>query len=77
MNGDAILQALRDLPVSTWEYKDEPGVTHLGPMAQDFREAFGLGADETVIHPVDANGVLIVAVQALCRRVEALEAKRG
>ena len=48
---------------------------HLGPMAQDFKAAFGLGESDKMINIVDANGVLMVAVQALYRRVQALEAE--
>jgi hypothetical protein len=71
-----VLQKLAELPVSTWNYKDDdPTVRHLGPMAQDFHHAFGLGDDDKVINTVDANGVLIVAVQALYRRVLGLEAE--
>ena len=44
-------------------------------MSQDFRAAFGLGHDERRIDMVDANGVLTVAVQALLRRIAALEAE--
>lgn len=72
LNGDEILDALIALPVSTWSYNTSPGVEHLGPMAQDFAAAFGLGSDERVINVVDMHGVLVVAVQALARRMEAL-----
>ena len=48
---------------------------HLGPMAQDFKAAFGLGDSDTVINMVDANGVVMVALQALYRRVLVLEAE--
>jgi len=44
-------------------------------MSQDFRAAFGLGSDERRIDLVDANGVLTVALQALYRRIAALEAE--
>jgi hypothetical protein len=44
-------------------------------MAQDFAATFGLGDDDTVINMVDANGVVMVALQALYRRVVALEAE--
>jgi hypothetical protein len=64
------------LPVSTWNYiADGAAVRHLGPMAQDFKAAFGLGESDKMINIVDANGVLMVAVQALYRRVQALEAE--
>jgi hypothetical protein len=44
-------------------------------MAQDFHAAFGLGDSDRTINMVDANGVLMVAVQALYRRVKQLEAE--
>jgi hypothetical protein len=74
INGHEVLEKLAELPVSAWNYTfEDASVRHLGPMAQDFYAAFGLGGDDTTINPVDANGVLIVAIQALCRRVAALE----
>ena len=73
VDGDALLERLSRLPVTEWSYNAQPDVRHMGPMAQDFREAFGLGTSDRTIHPVDANGVLIGALQALTRRVEALE----
>lgn len=63
------------LPVSYWTYDFEPGVRHLGPMAQDFAAAFGLGNTNRKINMVDANGVAIITIQALRRKVEALEAE--
>lgn len=75
VNGLAILDKVAELPVSTWSYTFEPGVRHLGPMAQDFSAAFGLGDDDRVIDLTDANGVAIVSIQALYRRVQALEAE--
>jgi trimeric autotransporter adhesin len=61
----AALQALADLPLSTWEYKAEPGVRHLGPMAQDFAAAFGLGSNDSSISTVDASGVALAAIQGM------------
>ncbi|GAP49337.1 tail fiber domain-containing protein [Streptomyces azureus] len=66
-DGYAVLRAVAALPVSTWSYRGEEGVRHLGPMAQDWYAALGLGADDRTIHPIDANGVSVVAVQALYR----------
>jgi cell division protein FtsB len=40
-------------------------VTHIGPTAQDFAAAFGLGGTETGIASVDADGVTLAAIQAL------------
>jgi hypothetical protein len=41
-------------------------------MAQDFYGAFGLGDSERHIHPIDADGVSMAAIQALYRRIESL-----
>lgn len=74
LEGEAVLDKLATLAVSTWRYESEPeGTVHVGPMAQDFAAMFGLGADDTKIAGVDAIGVLLVAVQALYHRVVELE----
>jgi hypothetical protein len=76
VDGFEILEKLAALPISTWNYKTDPPTTrHLGPMAQDFRATFGLGDTDLRINMVDANGVVMVAIQALYRRVKALEAE--
>lgn len=78
VDGVAVLAALVDLPVSTWNYiGDDPGTRHMGPMAQDFYAAFGLGADETHLAPLDVNGVTLAALQAQNRQIEALEAENA
>jgi len=75
----AILARVVGLPIERWSYKGEP-VRHLGPMAQDFAAAFGLGADDRHIFTLDAAGVALAAIQGLCdlvqrqgARLEALE----
>lgn len=77
VDGDAILDALVSLPVSEWNYKSESdAVRHIGPMAQDFRRAFGLGADARYITAIDAEGVALAAIKELHRRMtEELAAK--
>ncbi len=65
----AILAALEGLPVSSWEYRDQPGQTHIGPMAQDFQAAFGLGLDATTISTLDVDGVALAAIQALVAEI--------
>jgi len=70
VNGSAILDALDAMPVSAWNYKSEPdGIRHIGPMAQDFHRAFGLGADDRHITAIDAEGVALAAIQELNRRM--------
>jgi len=66
VDGQALLARLAALPIATWNYKAQPdSVRHMGPTAQDFREAFGLGEDEKHISTVDAQGVALAAIQAL------------
>lgn len=62
----AALQRVVELPVSLWSYKADGAATrHLGPMAEDFHQAFGLGADEKHIAPGDQAGVALLALQGL------------
>ena len=62
----SVLQKVIELPISTWRYNAEPsGVRHMGPVAQDFSDAFSLGRDETTIGTVDADGVALAAIQGL------------
>lgn len=75
LSGEQILDRLAQLPVSFWTYEFEPGVRHLGPMAQDFAAAFGLGRTNRMIEPIDGQGVALAAVKALHRRVLRLEAE--
>jgi hypothetical protein len=61
-----VLRKLDDLRITTWRYKSDPaGARHLGPVAQDFKAAFGLGARDDSIFLVDADGVALTAIQAL------------
>jgi hypothetical protein len=71
----AILAALAALDVSRWSYSASPGVTHIGPMAQDFYTAFGYGDSDRYISSVDADGVALAAIQALLARLVELEAR--
>lgn len=61
-----ILDQIAQMPIASWRYKaDQRGVRHVGPTAQDFRAAFGLGEDDKHISTVDAEGVALAAIQAL------------
>jgi len=65
----AVLEAVADLPISTWNYTtQDQGIRHMGPMAQDFAAAFGLGEDDISISMVDADGVSLAAIQGLYRQ---------
>ncbi len=61
-----ILQRLASLPISQWSYKTQPAsIRHIGPMAQDFYAAFGLGTDNRYISTVDIEGVTLAALQGV------------
>jgi trimeric autotransporter adhesin len=71
-----VLASLAGVPISTWGYTSEdPSVRHMGPMAQDFYAAFGLGGDDTHITTVDADGVALAAIQGLYAENQALKAQ--
>lgn len=61
----SVLETVAKLPISTWEYKGQYGVKHLGPMAQDFHAAFGLGDDPKGISSIDTGGVALAAIKGL------------
>jgi hypothetical protein len=66
MSGDEVLRRLALLPVRQWNYVTQhASIRHLGPTAQDFRAAFGLGDFPLRINTVDADGVALAAARAL------------
>jgi len=66
-----VLERVSDMPITSWSYRAEPGVIHIGPTAQDFHAAFGLGSDDETIGTVDADGVALAAIQGLNQKLEA------
>lgn len=74
VDGEQILSKLAALPVYTWQYKAEDATTrHMGPTAQAFRKAFGLGDTNKAISTVDIDGVAIAGVKALDQRTRTLK----
>lgn len=65
-----ILESISLLPITEWSFNVDPDVRHIGPMAQDFREAFGLGHDDRFISTVDAQGISLAAIQELNRLLQ-------
>jgi len=66
----AVLEQVVRLPITDWNYKAAGEVRHIGPMAQDFHAAFGVGTDDKHIATVDADGVALAAIQGLNQKVE-------
>ena len=61
----AVLDKVARLPIDRWSYKSERGVRHVGPMAQDFYAAFGVGPDDKHITSLDEDGVALAAIKGL------------
>lgn len=60
------LTRLLEVPISAYNFiGGDPTIKIMGPMAQDFHAAFGLGDSDTQIGMVDAMGVTMAAVQGL------------
>jgi hypothetical protein len=76
ISGDDILSRIRRVPVSTWSYLAEGRqVRHIGPFAEDFHAAFGVGTDDKSIGLLDIDGVNFAGVKALDERATRQEAE--
>ncbi len=65
-----VLEKVAGLSISRWNFKGDTATPHVGPMAQDFHAAFGLGTDDRHIATVDADGVALAAIQGLNQKFE-------
>jgi len=73
VDGRDLLERLSVIPITEWNLKaQDPSIRHIGPMAQDFYTAFGLGEDDRHISTVDMDGVALASVQALYLMVKEL-----
>ena len=72
VDSSGMLAKVVAMPVYHWQPKDGPNreVEHLGPMAQDFMAAFGLGDNDKAIGFQDAEGVAFAAIQGLHQLVQ-------
>jgi len=83
IDAQEILAKLAEIPITSWNYIDDAAKSlHIGPMAQDFYAAFGLGMDDKHLGALDVNGVNLAAIQELNRQliekneqIEALESR--
>lgn len=64
-----VLDKVAAMPITTWRYRgQDESIRHMGPTAQDFHTAFGLGdLPGTGITTIDADGVALAAIQALAQ----------
>lgn len=65
-----VLRKVAALPITRWAFTNTASVAHIGPVAQDFHAAFGVGTDDRHIATVDADGVALAAIQGLNAKLE-------
>jgi hypothetical protein len=71
--GEDVLSKIASMPVREWNYKSQDAaIRHVGPTAQDFHAAFGLGESPLKINTIDADGIALAAVRALEARTREL-----
>ena len=75
LDGEDVLTRFAAMPVTEWSYKaQDAAIRHMGPTAQDFHAAFGLGEDPLRIGTLDADGVALAGVKAVEARTRHLRA---
>ncbi len=75
VDGREVLSKVAGLSILTWSFKDNAAIRHMGPTAQDFYAAFGLGQDDTTISTIDLDGVALAAIQGLYGLVQEKDAE--
>ncbi len=72
----ALLDALARMRVRDYNLKSQDAsIRHIGPVAQDFHNAFGFGESSTAINMEDSDGVLLAAVQGLYAQNQAQQSE--
>ena len=68
-----ILDKVAQLKISEWKFKTDSADAprHIGPMAEDFEQAFELGTDGKTIGVTDMNGITLASIQALNHKLTA------
>ncbi len=72
---EEILNKIDSLPIYSWNYKKESAsIMHIGPLAEDFHEAFGLGGKngKETISTIDPAGVALLGIQTLNQKLKTI-----
>lgn len=75
LDEESLLDDIRSLPIYSWEYKSQPGVNHIGPMAQDFYNRFAYSTSDTTITSSDMDGVIFGGIKAVNNQLNTTEEK--
>ncbi|MBK8501374.1 MAG: hypothetical protein IPL46_03740 [Saprospiraceae bacterium] len=70
VNSALVLQKLSSLDLTLWNYKKSDEGQHLGPVAEEFGQTFGLGENDAYISTIDADGVALAALKELIIKIE-------
>jgi hypothetical protein len=76
VDGRDVLRRLANIPIDTWNYKSQDAaIRHIGPVAQDFYAAFGVGEDNVTISTIDADGVSLAGLQGAYQMLQEKDAQ--
>lgn len=77
VDSQAVLNKVLAMPIAKWTYNRDTssGTRHIGPMAEDFYQAFGLGSTDKGIALSDSSGVALAAIKGLNEVVKQKNAK--
>ncbi|MBD3286416.1 hypothetical protein GF338_08765, partial [candidate division WOR-3 bacterium] len=71
-----ILQKVANLPITSWHYTTgNTTAEHIGPVAEDFYAAFGVGESDRHLASIDVNGVALASIQALYQQNQEKDAQ--
>ncbi|UCE65214.1 MAG: hypothetical protein JSU85_10075 [Candidatus Zixiibacteriota bacterium] len=73
-----ILNKIERLPINRYSYKSEDeSVEHIGPMAADFHNQFGLGTDNEHISAQDQSGIALAGIKEMINIINELKDKNA
>jgi hypothetical protein len=74
IDNEDLLEKINKMSITKWKYKGT-NETHIGPMAEEFKELFDLGivGENKSISTIDASGIALSAIQALYKKNQDLE----
>ncbi len=73
IDGVELLEKIEELSITQWNYKSEgESITHIGPTAQDFKAAFGVGSNDKSISTIDPSGIALAAIKELNKQNQEL-----
>jgi len=76
--GHQFVSAHRGHPVVAWEYEENgeaAGTSHIGPMAEEFHDAFDVGSSDEHSNAINADGVALAAIQGLSAELDERDAR--